>query len=271
VNSQILIRPDYRKDEEKNEWVIYHRWELHYDRYEYTPENVEIVSHAIREKLTPKMLSTKYREENRTISKNEAFSKDGSLIQSDTYENGIVSKYEFIREDGTLKQIYTYENGIVSKLEFFREDGSLTQIDTYRNGVTSNLKSVREDGTIRQSETYENGVVSKNEFFREDVVIAISQSGKTQALLDSMNLVKKRGGTVIGIAPSSSPVAKKADVPLEIDAEEEFQIHTPLSSRIAQLTIIDTLTIGVAQKKGTDLQDHLKRLQTGLKSLRCDQ
>ena len=105
----------------------------------------------------------------------------------------------------------------------------------------------------------------------EDVVIAISQSGKTQALLDSINLVKKRGGTVIGIAPSSSPVAKQSDIPLEIDAEEEFQIHTPLSSRIAQLTIIDTLTIGVAQKKGTDLQDHLKRLQTGLKSLRCDQ
>ena len=66
MNSQILIRPDYRKDEEKNEWVIYHRWELHYDRYEYTPENVEIVSNAIRDKLTPKMLSTKYREENRT-------------------------------------------------------------------------------------------------------------------------------------------------------------------------------------------------------------
>ena len=105
----------------------------------------------------------------------------------------------------------------------------------------------------------------------EDVVIAISQSGKTQALLDSINLVKKRGGTVIGIAPSSSPVAKQSDIPLEIDAEEEFQIHTPLSSRIAQLTIIDTLTIGVAQKKGTDLQDHLKRLQTGLKSLKCDQ
>ena len=35
-------------------------------------------------------------------------------------------------------------------------------------------------------------------------------------------------------------------------------------------TIIDTLTIGVAQKKGDDLRDHLKRLQTGLKSLRCN-
>ena len=66
MNRQILIRPDYRKDEDKNEWVIYHRWELHYDRYQYNPENVQIISRAIREKLTPKMLSGKYKEGNRT-------------------------------------------------------------------------------------------------------------------------------------------------------------------------------------------------------------
>lgn len=112
--------------------------------------------------------------------------------------------------------------------------------------------------------------MSASSLGKEDVVIAISQSGRTQALLDSIKLVQKQRGTVIGIAPSFSPVAKQSDIALEIDAEEEFQIFTPLSSRIAQLTIIDTLTIGVAQKKGDDLRDHLKRLQTGLKSLRCN-
>ena len=35
-------------------------------------------------------------------------------------------------------------------------------------------------------------------------------------------------GTVIGIAPSFSPVAKQSDIALEIDAEEEFQIFTNL-------------------------------------------
>ena len=113
--------------------------------------------------------------------------------------------------------------------------------------------------------------MSASSLGKDDVVIAISQSGKTQALIDSIKLVQKQGGIVIGIAPSFSPVANRSDIPLEIDAEEEFQIYTPLSSRIAQLTIIDTLTIGVAQKKGDDLRDHLRRLQIGLRSLRCDQ
>ena len=113
--------------------------------------------------------------------------------------------------------------------------------------------------------------MSASSLGKDDVVIAISQSGKTQALIDSIKLVQKQGGIVIGIAPSFSPVANQSDIPLEIDAEEEFQIFTPLSSRIAQLTIIDTLTIGVAQKKGEDLRDHLRRLQIGLRSLRCDQ
>ena len=101
-----------------------------------------------------------------------------------------------------------------------------------------------------------------------DVVIAISQSGRSQALLDSMELVKKAGGIVIGLAPSGSPVVKKATIAIEVDAKEDIQIYTPLSSRIAHLAVIDVLAIGVAQKKGSKLQEHLQQLQAGLSSLR---
>ena len=101
-----------------------------------------------------------------------------------------------------------------------------------------------------------------------DVVIAISQSGRSQALLDSMELVKKAGGIVIGLAPSASPVAKGATIAIEVDAKEDIQIYTPLSSRIAHLAVIDVLAIGVAQKKGPKLQEHLQQLQAGLSSLR---
>ena len=101
-----------------------------------------------------------------------------------------------------------------------------------------------------------------------DVVIAISQSGRSQALLDSMELVKKAGGIVIGLAPSASPVIKKATIAIEVDAKEDIQIYTPLSSRIAHLAVIDVLAIGVAQKKGPRLHEHLQQLQAGLASLR---
>ena len=103
-----------------------------------------------------------------------------------------------------------------------------------------------------------------------DVVVAISQSGRTQALLDSMELVKKAGAIVIALAPSGSPIARNASIAIEIDAKEDIQIYTPLSSRIVHLAVIDVLAIGVAQKKGPQLQEHLQQLQEGLSSLRSN-
>ena len=102
----------------------------------------------------------------------------------------------------------------------------------------------------------------------DDVVVAISQSGRTKALLHSMDMVKQMGGIVIGLAPSHSPVIKNATIPIEVDVEEDIEIYTPLSSRIAHLVIIDVLAIGVAQRKGPALQDHLFKLKQGLRSLR---
>ncbi|GAA5524657.1 HTH-type transcriptional regulator HexR [Microbulbifer aestuariivivens] len=101
-----------------------------------------------------------------------------------------------------------------------------------------------------------------------DVVVAISQSGRTKALLHSMEMVKQQGGTVIGLAPSGSAVAQHATIPLEVDVEEDIEIYTPLSSRIAHLVVIDTLAIGVAQRKGPQLQEHLLKLKQGLYTLR---
>ena len=101
-----------------------------------------------------------------------------------------------------------------------------------------------------------------------DVVVAFSQSGRTEAILESIELVKKNGAIVVALAPSSSPVAGAATVPITIDVEEDLQIYTPLSSRIAHLAVIDVLAIGVAQQKGPDLQEHLQRLQENLLSLR---
>ena len=101
-----------------------------------------------------------------------------------------------------------------------------------------------------------------------DVVIAISQSGRTTTLINAIEQVKSRGAIVIAIAPSDTPVAMAATIPLTIDAKEDIQIYTPLSSRIAHLVVIDVLAIGVAQHKGGQLQEHLLELQHGLEALR---
>ncbi|MBQ0798033.1 MAG: transcriptional regulator HexR [Porticoccaceae bacterium] len=101
-----------------------------------------------------------------------------------------------------------------------------------------------------------------------DVVVAFSQSGRTQALLDSMEQVKKRGAVVLALTPSNTPIAAAASITIAIDVKEDIQLYTPMSSRIAHLVVIDVLAIGVAQQKGPQLQEHLQRLQEGLSTLR---
>lgn len=102
----------------------------------------------------------------------------------------------------------------------------------------------------------------------DSVVVAISQSGRTRALLNSMELSRKRGVEVISLAPSGTPVLEAASIQLPIDVVEDIQLYTPLSSRIAHLVVIDVLAIGVARHKGQQLQSHLQDLQEGLKALR---
>lgn len=100
------------------------------------------------------------------------------------------------------------------------------------------------------------------------VVVAISQSGRTRALLDSMELLKARGIEVVGLAPTGTPVLEASTIPIPIDVVEDIELYTPLSSRIAHLVVIDVLAIGVARQKGEKLQEHLQELQEGLKVLR---
>lgn len=101
-----------------------------------------------------------------------------------------------------------------------------------------------------------------------DVVVAISHSGRTKALLDALDLAKAAGATIISICPEDTLVAELADIPILVNVQEDIEVYTPLRSRIAHLVVIDVLAIGVAQKKGPDLKAHLFKLKQGLRSVR---
>ena len=102
----------------------------------------------------------------------------------------------------------------------------------------------------------------------EDVVVAISQSGRTKALLESVRLARDAGATVIGLAPQNTPLSEQCSLPIYVNMEEEHQAYAPVSSRIAHLVVIDVLATGVALHRKPLLKDHLKRLQKSQKALR---
>ncbi|MFT5321703.1 MAG: RpiR family carbohydrate utilization transcriptional regulator [Pseudohongiellaceae bacterium] len=103
-----------------------------------------------------------------------------------------------------------------------------------------------------------------------DVVVAISQSGRSTALIQSVKLAREAGATVIGLVPDNTPVGELCAIPIHINVEENQHVFSPVSSRIAHLVVIDVLAMGVAKLRGGLLQEHLKRLNKSLKSLRSN-
>jgi RpiR family carbohydrate utilization transcriptional regulator len=104
---------------------------------------------------------------------------------------------------------------------------------------------------------------------RGDVVVAISQSGRTTALLEAIDHAREAGATVIGLAPDRTPIIESCTIPIPIDAEQVSEdSYSPLPSRIAHLAVIDVLAVGVSKMKGVEVDRHLSKLNKGLQSLR---
>jgi RpiR family carbohydrate utilization transcriptional regulator len=104
---------------------------------------------------------------------------------------------------------------------------------------------------------------------RGDVVVAISQSGRTTALLEAIDHAREAGATVIGLAPDRTPIIESCTIPIPIDAEPVSEdSYSPLPSRIAHLAVIDVLAVGVSKMKGVEVDRHLSKLNKGLQSLR---
>lgn len=102
-----------------------------------------------------------------------------------------------------------------------------------------------------------------------DVVVAISQSGRTTALLEAMEHVREAGAIVIGLAPDKTPIIENCNIPIPIDVEQaKVDSYSPLPSRIAHLAVIDVLAVGVSKMKGAEVDRHLIKLRKGLQSLR---
>jgi DNA-binding MurR/RpiR family transcriptional regulator len=80
-----------------------------------------------------------------------------------------------------------------------------------------------------------------------DVAIGISHSGSTNDVVDALSRARKSGATTIAITNySPSPITKFADIVLLTAAPESAFGGEVLSSRIAQLCVIDLLSVSVA-------------------------
>ena len=103
---------------------------------------------------------------------------------------------------------------------------------------------------------------------KDDVVVAISQSGRTKDLLHAMHMAQNQGAHVISLSPPDTPVSDLADLPIHVHINEDTDVFTPITSRIAHLLVIDCLAVGVAQRKGPEFNQHLARIKDSIGTLR---
>ena len=95
---------------------------------------------------------------------------------------------------------------------------------------------------------------------RDDVIIAISNSGETQELMNLLPLIKRFGCPMIGMTGNlSSTLAKTSEVVLDISVEREACPlgKAPTASTTATLAMGDTLAVCLMEKKGFTKEDFL--------------
>lgn len=93
----------------------------------------------------------------------------------------------------------------------------------------------------------------------EDLAIAISYSGMTKEVIECIKAAKEKGAKIIAITRfEDNPLAKLADYNLSVSATEFIFRSGAMSSRIAQLNIIDILYAAYVNQH---FDDSLKQLK----------
>lgn len=102
-----------------------------------------------------------------------------------------------------------------------------------------------------------------------DVVLAISHSGRTKAVVDAVRLAKKRGATVIAITSfTDSLLYQESDVAAIVFADEVTYPVEAVSARVAHICLVDSLAMLLAAHNYDSFVDHIRSRNDVLEGIR---
>jgi RpiR family carbohydrate utilization transcriptional regulator len=97
-----------------------------------------------------------------------------------------------------------------------------------------------------------------------DVAFAVSHSGRSVEVNESIQIAKERGATTIALTNVGSRLAWLVDIPLLLRVPSAIDPHTPGVSRLVHLCIMDALAIGVALKLGPKTLEKMRHAKARL-------
>jgi DNA-binding MurR/RpiR family transcriptional regulator len=103
----------------------------------------------------------------------------------------------------------------------------------------------------------------------QDVAIGISHTGVTQDTVDAITEARRRGATTVALTNfPRSALARVADHVLTTASRETTFRSGAMASRIAQLTVVDCVFVGVAQRSYPETRAALERTRGAVRSRR---
>ena len=104
-----------------------------------------------------------------------------------------------------------------------------------------------------------------------DVAIGISHTGTTIDTVDALAIARRSGATTVAITNAPrSPISRQADHVLLTAARETTFRSGATASRLAQLTVVDCVFVGVAQRTFTASQRALEATRDAVRDRRLE-
>lgn len=145
------------------------------------------------------------------------------------------------------------------RIEFYGSGGSgIVALDAHHKFMRSGLSTTAYSDPHLQ-------IMSASQLTEGDVIVLISHSGTNKDLLDILETTQDNGITSIAITNiAKSPLSQKVDIALHTVSKETDYRSEALSSRIAQLSIIDALLVNVMIRQKEKSQDALNNMRRAI-------
>ena len=91
-----------------------------------------------------------------------------------------------------------------------------------------------------------------------DVLVLLSHTGRWQDFENAARLARGRGATVIALTNPDSKIAKEVELLFPCRFIEDTSVYTPMSSRLAQLALLDAIQVALALAKGDAASENLR-------------
>jgi RpiR family transcriptional regulator, carbohydrate utilization regulator len=100
------------------------------------------------------------------------------------------------------------------------------------------------------------------------VVVAVSNTGRTQSLIHCLQIAIANGARTIGISGGRTPMLDHCEVGLVAETLENTDLYTPTISRLAALVVVDILATATAIRQPPEYIDRLRTMKEQLAAMR---